>query len=153
MAVACGALFQWCYNGDCGWIYNGSCGADPSLSTVASGILCYVWWTNPIGINGRRAGGKLAYSWHAMEIRQRQSRCAENGLIDRSPTTLVGTLRTYSHRRGRRRSMGRGSGGCMGREGGENLGFTCVVRSKKNRKCCCYKENLLKLNSTNAQSV
>ena len=72
-----------------------------------------------------------SYSWHAMEIRKRRSRCAENGLIDRSPTTLVGTLRTYSHRRGRRRSMGRGSGGCIGREGGENLGFACVVRSKK----------------------
>ena len=37
----------------------GSCGADPPLSTVASGILFYASWTNPIGINGRRAGGKL----------------------------------------------------------------------------------------------
>ena len=59
VAVACGSFFQWFYNGDRGWIYNGSCGTDPPLSTVASGILFYVSWTKPIGINGRRAGGKL----------------------------------------------------------------------------------------------
>ena len=69
-----------------------------------------------------------SYSWHAMEIRKRRSRCAENGLIDRSLTTLVCTLQTYSHRRGRRRFMGRGSGGCMGREGGREFGL-CVCRT------------------------
>ena len=59
VAVVCGTLFYWCYNGDHGWIYTGSCGVDPPLSTVASGVLFYVWWTNPHGINGWRAGGKL----------------------------------------------------------------------------------------------
>jgi hypothetical protein len=75
-----------------------------------------------------------SYSWHAMEIRKRRSRCAENGLIDRSPTTLVCTVQTYSHRRGRKRFMGRGSGGCMGREGGREFGLVSYGRVSYGRE-------------------
>ena len=57
--MACGTLFLWYCNGAHRWIYTGSCGVDPPLSIVASGVLFYDWWTNPHGINGRRAGGKL----------------------------------------------------------------------------------------------
>ena len=75
-----------------------------------------------------------SYSWHAMEIRKRRSRCAENGLIDRPPTTLVCTVQTYSHRRGRRRFMGRGSGGCMGREGVREFGLVSYGRVSYGQK-------------------
>ena len=84
----------------------------------------YLWEFDGSTFSGSIGAAPVAlYAWHGTESLQARSDRAETGLIGRSPTNSVGTCRIHTHRRGRGGSIGLGSGGCMGREGGEILGL------------------------------
>ena len=92
----------------------------------------YLWEFDGSTFSGSIGAAPVAlYAWHGTESFQARSDRAETGLIGRSPTGSVGTCRIHTHRRGTGGSIGLGSGGCMGREGGEILGLRVLksVRS------------------------
>ena len=90
-------------------------------------LAAYLWEFDGQTISGSIGGAPVAlYGWHGTESSQARSDRAETGLIGRSPTDSVDMFRIHTHRRGRGGSIGLGSGGCMGREGGRDFGFVCV---------------------------
>ena len=113
-----------------GLFYNGTCGNNPPPSIVAD--RAYLWEFDGSTFSGSIGAAPVAlYAWHGTESFQARSDRAETGLNGRSPTGSVGTCRIHTHRRGTGGSIGLGSGGCMGREGGEILGLRVLksVRS------------------------